>query len=480
MEAVKKREKYDAVVVGSGLAGLSCAYELSAKGKKVLVIEKHPYAGGRTSSFNDNGMDVESGLHRYIGYYSSLPALLKKCGVKLTDIVTWEEKADILVKGENKKLVLGVAPLWGFGKTVRSIFGNNGVLSWHDKLSVLPFFACGFTGCLFSEKLDEISIAEYADKHHVTERAKRLIIEPMSSGIFFLPPENYSAYAFFGLFAPAIPKFYKMRIGAFLGGMTEVMCNPIVEKIKSLGGAFIFNEPVSEAIVENSDAAQEKGIKVIGVKTESGREYYAEHTVIAASLPAAKEILNPLKQRRELEKLFALPVMSAATLQMELDRPALEKDITTFGPGSDMVSFAEQSRTTFRSINSNKKSALNDKENIAEEKGRLSLILGNPDEYIDEEPQTVLETVISQMGELGVELSGHVTDYRKVTEKNEFYSLDIGSQKLRPKQKTGIDGLVLAGDYTLTSSFATMEGAVISGKKAARCCIKQDRKAEKA
>lgn len=35
---------------------------------------------------------------------------------------------------------------------------------------------------------------------------------------------------------------------------------------------------------------------------------------------------------------------------------------------------------------------------------------------------------------------------RKV-EENDFYSLDKGNQKLRPKQDIGIDGLVLAGDW---------------------------------
>ena len=103
---MEKRNDYEVIVVGSGLAGLSCAYELSAKGKKVLLLEKNEYPGGRTSSFNDSGMAVESGLHRYIGYYSALPRLLKKCGVKIGDIVTWEEKVDILVKYADKSLFL--------------------------------------------------------------------------------------------------------------------------------------------------------------------------------------------------------------------------------------------------------------------------------------------------------------------------------------------------------------------------------------
>lgn len=442
-ETVQKQ--YDVIIVGAGLAGLSCAYELSAKGKKVLVLEAHSYAGGRTSSFVDNGMRVESGLHRHIGYYSALPGLLKKCGVRLKDIVTWEEKADILIKEEKQKLVLGLAPLLGFQKTMAGIFGNREVWSAKDKLSLLPFFLCGMGSYLFSRKLDDYTVEEYAKKHRVTKRSRELILTSLSSGIFFLPPETYSAYAFFGLFAPAIPKFYKMRIGAYLGGMTEVLCDPIVKKAESLGAEFHFSEPVKEVLVQEG--------KVTGVRAENGTEYRVPHTVIAATLPAAKEILAPLKEEAALKDLFDLPVMSSCSVQLELDSPALEKDITTFGPGTDMVCFAEQSRTTFQG-----------------ERGRLSLILGNPKDYADKTMEEILPIIMEQMASLGIDLKHHVLRARKISEENDFYSLGKGNQKLRPRQKTGIEGLVLAGDYTLTSSFATMEGAVLSGKAAAKCC----------
>ncbi|MCQ4021660.1 MULTISPECIES: FAD-dependent oxidoreductase [unclassified Ruminococcus] len=441
-------DRYDAIIVGAGLAGLSCAYHLSEKGKKVLVLEAHSYPGGRTSSFIDNGMQVESGLHRHIGYYSALPKLLKKCGVNLKDIVFWEEKADILIKDENKKLVLGLAPLLGFTKTLRGILGNNDVLSVKDKLSLLPFFICGFTSYIFSTRLDNYSVTQYANRHRVTDKSKRLILEPLSSGIFFMPPENYSAYAFFGLFAPGIPKFYKMRIGAYLGGMTDVVCMPIVNKIKSLGSDFRFNEEVENVLVKNGS--------VCGVKTKNDNEYYAPQTVIATTISSAKHILSAFKNDGRLQKLFLLPSMSSCTIQLELDSPALKKDITTFAPGTDMVSFAEQSRSTFRQCN-----------------GRLSIILGNAKSYANKSSEEILTVVLEQMNRLGIHLDGHILNYRKISEENEFYSLDCNNQSLRPHQKTEIDGLTLAGDYTLTSSFATMEGAVKSGKKAAKECLRE-------
>jgi uncharacterized protein with NAD-binding domain and iron-sulfur cluster len=40
----------DVVVVGAGLAGLSCALELTSRGREVLLLEAGQVVGGRTSS----------------------------------------------------------------------------------------------------------------------------------------------------------------------------------------------------------------------------------------------------------------------------------------------------------------------------------------------------------------------------------------------------------------------------------------------
>ncbi|MFC0272554.1 hypothetical protein ACFFIX_14040 [Metabacillus herbersteinensis] len=119
----------------------------------------------------------------------------------------WEEKIHIRVNDQNP-IVLGLAPLLGIGKTIKGLLGNQKHLSTKDKLSLIPFFLNGFKDYLTSsDKLDTYSIKEYADKYGVTSRAFHYLIVPLSSGIYFLPPARYSAYVFFGLFAPGIPKF---------------------------------------------------------------------------------------------------------------------------------------------------------------------------------------------------------------------------------------------------------------------------------
>lgn len=49
---------YDYLIVGSGLFGSICAYELSKKGKKVLVLEKRNHLGGNIYTKNIEGINV--------------------------------------------------------------------------------------------------------------------------------------------------------------------------------------------------------------------------------------------------------------------------------------------------------------------------------------------------------------------------------------------------------------------------------------
>ena len=71
--ARKKRgpsTKYDAVVVGAGLAGLMAARKLAAQGKKVKVLEARGRVGGRTLNH-----DIGGGAVSYT--HLTLPTILR-------------------------------------------------------------------------------------------------------------------------------------------------------------------------------------------------------------------------------------------------------------------------------------------------------------------------------------------------------------------------------------------------------------------
>jgi phytoene dehydrogenase-like protein len=58
----------DVVVIGSGLAGLSCAALLSHCGKRTVVLESHDAPGGCAHSWTRRGFHFESGPSLYSGF----------------------------------------------------------------------------------------------------------------------------------------------------------------------------------------------------------------------------------------------------------------------------------------------------------------------------------------------------------------------------------------------------------------------------
>ena len=58
--------KYDTIIIGSGLGGLLSGVILSRKGHKVLIIEKNHQIGGSLQSFRRKNCDFSTGMH-YVG-----------------------------------------------------------------------------------------------------------------------------------------------------------------------------------------------------------------------------------------------------------------------------------------------------------------------------------------------------------------------------------------------------------------------------
>lgn len=57
---------WDAIIIGSGIGGLSCAAALARAGRRVLVVEQHSVAGGLTQTFSRHGFTWNVGMH-YLG-----------------------------------------------------------------------------------------------------------------------------------------------------------------------------------------------------------------------------------------------------------------------------------------------------------------------------------------------------------------------------------------------------------------------------
>jgi phytoene desaturase len=61
------RDRYDAIVIGSGLGGLTTAGLLARAGKSVLIVERHDRPGGYAHAFRRRGYRFDSAVHLVSG-----------------------------------------------------------------------------------------------------------------------------------------------------------------------------------------------------------------------------------------------------------------------------------------------------------------------------------------------------------------------------------------------------------------------------
>src|SRR3989338_3251815 len=72
----------DITILGAGIAGLTAAYDLSKKGKRVIVIEKENEAGGLARSFAHKGFILDYGPHIFWAEHNETKKLMYEVGIK--------------------------------------------------------------------------------------------------------------------------------------------------------------------------------------------------------------------------------------------------------------------------------------------------------------------------------------------------------------------------------------------------------------
>lgn len=74
---------YDVVVIGAGAAGLTAGALLAAEGKRVVVVDRSPYPGGRAMAVPDEGFTVNLGGHLVEDGGSGLTKVFEHVGKEL-------------------------------------------------------------------------------------------------------------------------------------------------------------------------------------------------------------------------------------------------------------------------------------------------------------------------------------------------------------------------------------------------------------
>lgn len=499
------KDVYDVIIIGSGMAGLSCGANLAAEGLSVLVLEHHFIPGGATTMFRREDFYFEGGGHRVTGIRSlgaPLYELLKKIGkdkeiksvpINPSYVVKVKDKtlsADIDIKKYTDNLIsLFPAQADNIKRFIRDMLKINEALKYISSGEVNPLVLN--TKYSIFVKYSKSTVAEFMENYFTDEE----IIT------FVTAVGNYTTLS---ISKQSLLNFANMWGAHHLGegmslieGGTKVLVAALVEFIEEHNGQVVVSKDVSKIIIENK--------KAIGVETEDGCIIKSKAVVSTAS---NEETYLKLIDNKYLDSYFIEKiknqVKSGALFQLflgikELDKKGLE-NVTTFilGTGDDdehskriynwdidaitdgavvlTVEGTENSPKGMRSINisflcpydhpENWYINGTDKEKYNEFKERIAdKVIKNMSQYIpDLENRIVVKNIASPLT---------MYKYTRVT-KGAIHGIAhtmSQSGKERGNLKSHIDNLYRAGQYVFPG--AGIATVTVSGKLCADIILKE-------
>jgi phytoene dehydrogenase-like protein len=109
--------KYDSVIVGGGIAGLTCGAYLAREGRKVLIIEKNRECGGLVNSFSHNGFGFDTGI-RALENAGIIFPMLREIGIELEVV-----KSHVTVGVENDLIdIAGITSLNEYSNQLKRLY----------------------------------------------------------------------------------------------------------------------------------------------------------------------------------------------------------------------------------------------------------------------------------------------------------------------------------------------------------------------
>jgi len=269
-------ETWDAIVIGSGIGGLTAAVLLGAHaGKRVLVFERHYEAGGFTHTFHRPGYEWDVGLH-YIGEMQDDRSAVRRAFDNVAGTVRWQQMPEVhdrlIIEGRTFDFVAGLERFReGLGKSfpaeIRAI----------DKY-IGAVHACNRTrGLYFVEKAVPAPVAALAGAlmrwpfMRWAKQTTREVLESFTGnreligvltgqwGDYGLPPKK-SSFA-----AHAIIAAHYFDGASYPVGGAGAIAAAMVPQIELAGGAVVTSAEVSAILLE--------GVTAVGVRMSDGREF---------------------------------------------------------------------------------------------------------------------------------------------------------------------------------------------------------------
>lgn len=426
-------------IVGGGWAGLAAAVELDKHHIPFTLYEASDSLGGRTRRLHNTPWPVDCGHHVMLGAYHRVQALINELGNRKEQRLSRHLlRLDIRGKQQQRvtiQIANVSAPMHLFWGLLRA----QG-LGLHERGTVLRL-----TARLARKKFEltrDKALADWLRQEGQTKHLIDYLWRPLCLAAMNTPIEHASSRVFVRILKECFA--YQREdsdLLLFSDGISQTLPRLVEEKFRPRQ-QLQFNSSLQALNIE------QQRIKSLTINDQTA---VVDHVILATPAHISQQLLAPQHQTQEVsQQISQIEHQTICTIYLQYP-----ENVRLNTPMIGLVGGLCQ--------------WIYDKSS-AEQPGHIAVVIRGPGEHLAMDDKRLLNEVTRELSEhfphWPAPLAWHI-----VREPRATFSCHLGHNQYRPTNKTPLDNLWLAGDYTDTGYPACLEGAVLSGIRSAQALI---------
>lgn len=448
------------LILGGGFAGLAAAVELAEAGKRVLLLERRSFLGGRAYSFTDRntGDIVDNGQHLMMGCYHHTLRFLEKIGSTGNLKFQPNPQVDFLHESSSGAVTHASFKCPPLPAPLHLLGGLAGLktIGWGDRLRALGVGLAMRTLNGNRDRLADMTVRQWLDSLGQSERLQRRFWDVMALATL----NERSDVASADMFARVLELgFMRAKRDSAMVisrvGLSDLYTHQAKRFIEARGGEVRLNSDVANILFE--------GDRAVGALLRDGEQIKADEVISAVPYFSLRRMLPNESVAARFPYLDSFTSAPIVSINLWYEEPVT--DLEFVGLLDSPVEWV---------FNKNAIASNGDPQCAGGRRQHLALVISGAYQVASKSKEELIALAEGQVKRFfPAARKRNPCHAFVVRERDATLSHRVGIARLRPHYRTPFNNFLLAGDWTATGLPATIESAVQSGQECARIVLGQ-------